>query len=222
MARLTWNATGTKLYHTGISKGVLYIPTQGVYSKGVAWNGLTSVTESPSGADEQKFYADNIQYASLRGAEDFGGTIECYRFPDEFAACNGEVEIVPGVRGNQQNRTGFGMSYVNTIGNDVDGLSHGYEVHLIYGATASPSEQQHQTINDSPELETFSFEFSCTPVQTSFTDRPLSHIVIDSTKADETKLKAFEDILYGTAGEGPEKAARLPLPDEVKTLLTAS
>ena len=221
MARLTWNTTGTKLYHTGISRGVLYIPTKGVYSKGVAWNGLTSVTESPSGADEQKFYADNIQYASLRGAEDFGGTIECYRDPDEFAACKGEVEIVTGVRGNQQNRIGFGMSYINTIGNDVDGLSHGYELHLIYGATASPSEQQHQTINDSPELETFSFEFSCTPVQTSFTDRPLSHIVIDSTKVDETKLKAFEDIIYGTAGDGSEKAARLPLPDEVKTLLTA-
>lgn len=220
MARLTWNETGKKLYHTGISKGVLYIPTQGVYSKGVAWNGLTSVTESPSGADEQKFYADNIQYASLRGAEDFGGTIECYTYPDEFAACNGEVEIVPGVRGNQQTRKPFGLSYVNNIGNDEDGISHGYEIHLVYGATASPSERQHQTINDSPELDSLSFEFACNPVKTTFSDKPMAHIVIDSTKVDETKLKAFEDILYGATST--ETAARLPLPDEVKTLLTAS
>ena len=218
MARLTWNETGTKLYHTGISQGVLYIPTQGVYSKGVAWNGLTSVTESPSGADEQKFYADNIQYASLRGAEDFGGTIECYTYPDEFAACNGEVEIVPGVRGNQQTRKPFGLSYVNNIGNDEDGISHGYEIHLVYGATASPSERQHQTINDSPELDSLSFEFACNPVKTTFSDKPMAHIVIDSTKVNETKLKAFEDILYGAAST--ETAARLPLPDEVKTLLT--
>ena len=218
MARLTWNETGTKLYHTGISNGVLYSPTQGVYSKGVAWNGLIAVTESPSGADEQKFYADNIQYASLRGAEDFGGTIECYTYPDEFAACNGEVEIVPGVRGNQQTRKPFGLSYVNNIGNDEDGISHGYEIHLVYGATASPSERQHQTINDSPELDSLSFEFACNPVKTTFSDKPMAHIVIDSTKVNETKLKAFEDILYGAAST--ETAARLPLPDEVKTLLT--
>lgn len=219
MARITWDDSGKKLYTTGIEKGVLYIPTQGAYSKGVAWNGLTSVTESPSGADEQKFYADNIQYASLRGAEDFGGTIECYTYPDEFAACNGEVEIVPGVRGNQQTRKPFGLSYVNNIGNDEDGISHGYEIHLVYGATASPSERQHQTINDSPELDSLSFEFACNPVKTTFSDKPMAHIVIDSTKVDETKLKAFEDILYGAAST--ETAARLPLPDEVKTLLTA-
>ena len=218
MARITWDDSGKKLYTTGIEKGVLYIPAQGAYSKGVAWNGLTSVTESPSGADEQKFYADNIQYASLRGAEDFGGTIECYTYPDEFAACNGEVEIVPGVRGNQQTRKPFGLSYVNNIGNDEDGISHGYEIHLVYGATASPSERQHQTINDSPELDSLSFEFACNPVKTTFSDKPMAHIVIDSTKVNETKLKAFEDILYGVASN--ETAARLPLPDEVKTLLT--
>ena len=218
MARITWDDSGKKLYTTGIEKGVLYSPTQGAYSKGVAWNGLTSVTESPSGADEQKFYADNIQYASLRGAEDFGGTIECYTYPDEFAACNGEVEIVPGVRGNQQTRKPFGLSYVNNIGNDEDGISHGYEIHLVYGATASPSERQHQTINDSPELDSLSFEFACNPVKTTFSDKPMAHIVIDSTKVNETKLKAFEDILYGVASN--ETAARLPLPDEVKTLLT--
>ena len=222
MARIKWDGTGENLYHTGISHGVLYRPTNGVYSKGVAWNGLTSVTESPSGADEQKFYADNIQYASLRGAENFGGTIECYTYPNEFAECNGEIEIIPGVRGNQQERKPFGMSYINKIGNDVDGLSHGYELHLVYGATASPSEKQHQTINDSPELETFSFEFSCSPIPTTFSEKPLSHIIINSTTIDETKLKAFEDVLSGTAGDGAEKNARLPLPDEVKTLLTAA
>ena len=222
MPRLTWDESGKKIYHTGIAQAVLYRPTNGVYSKGVAWNGLTSLTESPSGADEQKFYADNIQYASLRGAEDFGGTIECYTYPDEFAECNGEIEIVAGVRGNQQERKPFGLSYVNKIGNDVDGISHGYELHLVYGATASPSENQHQTINDSPELDTFSFEFTCTPVQTSFSKNPLSHIIINSTTVDDTKLKAFEDILYGTAGDGDEKTARLPLPDEVKSLLTAA
>lgn len=215
--KLRWNGVGEKIYNTGIERGVLYIPTKGVYDKGVAWNGLTSITESPSGADEQKFYADNIPYASIRGTEDFGGTIECYHFPDEFATCNGYVEVVPGVTANQQERKAFGMSYANKIGNDESGVSYGYNLHLIYNATASPSEQQHQTINDSPELETFSFEFACNPISTSFTDNPISHITIDSTKVDSDKLTKLEEILYGTAEAEP----RLPLPDEIKTLLSA-
>jgi len=218
MAKLTWDGAGERLYTLGVEKGVLYRVTNGVYNQGYAWNGLTSVTESPSGADEQKFYADNMQYGSIRGTEDFGGTIECYYYPDEFGECNGEIEIATGVRGNQQTRKPFGLSYVNKIGNDTDGMDHGYELHLIYGATSSPSEKQHQTINDSPEAETMSFEFACIPVKTSFSEKPMSHIVINSTTADKSKLSTLEGILYGS--ENAE--ARLPLPDEVKTTLAAA
>lgn len=220
--KLTWDGLGKKIYTLGVSKGVLFIPTNGVYSQGVAWNGLSSVTESPSGADEQKFYADNIQYGSIRGAEDFGGTIECYTYPDEFGVCNGEMEIAPGVKGNQQTRKPFGFSYVTNIGNDTDGQDYGYELHLIYNATASPSERQHQTINDSPEGETMSFEFACNPVATKFSPKPMSHITINSTTVDPVKLRSFEDILYGTDAvleDGQEvtaaTAASLPLPDAV-------
>lgn len=218
MAKLTWDGAGERLYTLGVEKGVLYRITDGVYNQGYAWTGLTSVTESPSGADEQKFYADNMQYGSIRGTEDFGGTIECYYYPDEFGECNGEVEIATGVKGNQQTRKPFGLSYVNKIGNDTDGIDHGYELHLIYGATSSPSEKQHQTINDSPEAETMSFEFACIPVKTSFSEKPMSHIVINSTIADKSKLATLEGILYGS--ENTE--ARLPLPDEVKTTLAAA
>lgn len=220
--KLTWDGLGKKIYTLGVSKGVLFIPTNGVYSQGVAWNGLSSITESPSGADEQKFYADNVQYGSIRGAEDFGGTIECYTYPDEFGVCNGEMEIAPGVKGNQQTRKPFGFSYVTNIGNDTDGQDYGYELHLIYNATASPSERQHQTINDSPEGETMSFEFACNPVATKFSPKPMSHITINSTTVDPVKLRSFEDILYGTDAvmeDGQEvtaaTAARLPLPNEV-------
>lgn len=219
MSRLIWDAAGEKKYTLGVSKGVLYIPTNGVYSKGVVWNGLSSVTDSPSGADEQKFYADNIQYGSIRGAEDFGGTIECYTYPDEFGVCNGEIEIATGVRGNQQDRKPFGFSYVNNIGNDVNGQSYGYELHLIYNATASPTEKQHQTINDSPSPDTMSFSFACNPTGTKFSPKPLSHIIIDSTKVDADKLASFEDIIYGKdATTNPVAAAvepSLPLPNAV-------
>lgn len=219
MSRLIWDAAGEKKYTLGVSKGVLYIPTNGVYSKGVVWNGLSSVTDSPSGADEQKFYADNIQYGSIRGAEDFGGTIECYTYPDEFGVCNGEIEIATGVRGNQQDRKPFGFSYVNNIGNDVNGQSYGYELHLIYNATASPTEKQHQTINDSPSPDTMSFSFACNPTGTKFSPKPLSHIIIDSTKVDADKLASFEDIIYGKdATTDPVAAAvepSLPLPNAV-------
>ena len=219
MSRLIWDAAGEKKYTLGVEKGVLYIPTNGVYSKGVVWNGLSSVTDSPSGADEQKFYADNIQYGSIRGAEDFGGTIECYTYPDEFGVCNGEIEIATGVRGNQQDRKPFGFSYVNNIGNDVQGQSYGYELHLIYNATASPTEKQHQTINDSPSPDTMSFSFACNPTGTKFSPKPLSHIIIDSTKVNADKLASFEDILYGkdatTDPVAPAVEPSLPLPNAV-------
>lgn len=231
MPRITWDGEGEKIWSVGTSHGVLYVPSDedlakhisgnlglaGMFSKGVAWNGLTTVTESPSGADEQKFYADNIVYGSLRGAEDFGGTIECYTYPDEFAPCNGEIYIAPGVKGNQQNRRHFGFSYRTELGNDVSGLDYGYELHLIYNATVSPSEVSYETINDSPEPGTMSFEFSCVPVPcTGY--KPMSHIVIPSTKVDADKLKSFEDILYGT----DDTAARLPLPDEVMSHFKAA
>jgi len=225
MAKLEWNTAGTKKYTLGVSKGVLYLPTNGAYTQGVAWNGLTSVKESPSGADEQKFYADNIQYGSIRGTEDFGGTVECYIYPDEFGACNGETEIATGVKINQQTRKPFGLSYRNEIGNDTDGQSYGYELHLIYNATTSPSEKQHNTINNSPAADTMSFTFACNPVQTKFASKPLSHITINSTTVDPVKLKALEDMLYGTDAtvvDGTETVAAttpmLPLPDAVYDL----
>ena len=206
MARLTWDGTGEKIYSLGVQNGVLYRLNKGVYDKAEAWNGLTSVTESPSGADEQKFYADNILYGSLRGAEDFGGTIECYTYPDSFAECNGELELVPGVKANQQPRKPFGLSYRTELGNDEDGMSYGYEIHLVYNATVSPSELQYQTINDSPEAGTMSNTFG----------KPMSHMVINSTKVDAEKLKKFEDVLYGTDGASDAgTSAKLPLPDEV-------
>jgi hypothetical protein len=217
--RLTWDGAGQKKYTLGVEKGVLYIPTNGVYSLGVAWNGLTKVGEKPSGADEQKFYADNIQYGSLRGAEDFGGTIECFTYPDEFGVCNGEIEIAPGVKGNQQTRKPFGLSYINKLGNDTTGMDYGYEIHLVYNATTSPSEKDHETINDSPSPETMSFEFACNPTATKFSPKPMSHITINSTTVDADKLAAFEDILYGkdadTDAGTPAVAPTLPLPDAV-------
>lgn len=219
--RLSWDGAGQKIYELGVDRGVLFRPTAGVYSLGVAWNGLTNVTESPSGADNNKFYADNIEYGAIRAAEEFGGSIECYTYPDEFKECNGEMTIVAGVTGNLQTRKPFGLSYRTKIGNDTEGIDYGYKIHLVYGATVSPSEKAHQTINDSPEAETMSFDFETTPVNTSFSDRPLSHITIDSTTVDSDKLTTFEDIIYGkdadtTAGTDAV-APRLPLPDEVKT-----
>jgi hypothetical protein len=218
--RLTWDGAGQKIYELGVDRGVLYRPTAGVYSLGVAWMGLVNVTESPSGADNNKFYADNIEYGAIRGAEEFGGSIECYTYPDEFKECNGEMTIVAGVTGNLQTRKPFGLSYRTKIGNDTDGIDYGYKIHLVYGATVSPSEKAHQTINDSPEAETMSFDFETTPVNTGFSDRPLSHITIDSTKVDSEKLKTFEDIIYGKDADETAQtdavAPSLPLPDAVK------
>lgn len=216
MAKLTWDDTGKRLYETGVKQGVLYpIQTGGVYSKGVAWNGLTAVTESPSGAEATALYADDIKYLSLYSAEEFGATIEAYTYPDEFMECDGSATLAKGVTVGQQDRKTFGLCYKTTVGNDVDGASHGYKLHLIYGAMASPSEKAYATINDSPEAITFSWEVTTTPVNVTGM-KPTASITIDSTKADPTCLAALEEALYG----GAEAEARLPLPDEVKTLMT--
>lgn len=228
MPKLIWDQVGEKTYETGVKKGVLYPQASGgTYPIGVAWNGLTSVSESPDGGDANDIYADDIKYLVLRGVENFGGTIEAYTYPDEFAECDGSAALVNGVTIGQQPRKTFGFSYVTTIGNDVDMDNYGYKIHLIYGASASPSERQYETINDSPEPINFSWEFTTVPVAVK-DHKATSCIIIDSTKfnttAAQAKLKAFEDILYGTdgTGTGTGTTARLPLPDEVKTLLTVS
>ena len=220
MAKLVWDKTGDRLYETGVKNGVLYIPTAGVYSKGVAWNGLTAVTESPSGAEATALYADDTKYLSLMSAEEFGATIEAYTYPDEFAACDGSAEIADGVMIGQQKRSIFGLCYKTTIGNDTEGNDHGYKLHIIYGAQAKPSERAYATINDSPEAITFSWEITTTPVNVTGA-KPTASLVIDSTKADPSKLAALEDILYGKDGE-PASEPRLPLPDEIKSLMTAA
>lgn len=225
MAKLVWDKTGDRFYETGVKQGVLYIPTDGVYSKGVAWNGLTAVTESPSGAEATALYADDIKYLNLLSTEEFGATIEAYTYPDEFAACDGSAELTKGVTIGQQKRSTFGLCYKTTIGNDTDGNDHGYKLHIIYGALATPSEKAYSTINDSPDAVTFSWEITTTPVNVTG-QKPTASLVIDSTKADKTKLEALEAILYGKdptsqeAQDGVEP--RLPLPDEIKTLMTAA
>lgn len=215
---LVWDETGKRFYETGVKKGVLYLQDKsGNYPTGVAWNGLTAVTESPSGAEATPLYADDIKYLNLYSVEEFGATIEAYTYPDEFATCDGSAELVKGVKIGQQDRKTFGLSYVTTKGNDVDGNSHGYLIHLIYGCMASPSEKSYATINDSPEAITFSWEITTTPISVEGF-KPTASIVIDSTTVDEEKLKAFEKILYGS----DTAAAKLPLPSEVKTILTPS
>lgn len=216
MSRIVWDQTGERLYETGVKNGVLYPQVSGAYPKGVAWNGLTAVTESPSGAEATPLYADDIKYLNLTSVEEFGGTIEAYMYPDEFKACNGESDLVDGVSIGQQTRQAFGFCYRTVIGNDTDNDNHGYKLHLIYGALAAPSEKSYATINDSPEPITMSWEFTTTPV--AVTDhKPTACVTIDSTKCDATKLAALEDILYGADSAEP----RLPLPDEIKTLMTA-
>ena len=226
MAKLVWDQVGERTYETGTKKGVLYPQAaNGTYPLGVAWNGLTSVSESPDGGDANDIYADDIKYLVLRGVENFGGTIEAYTYPDEFAECDGSAQLMSGVVIGQQPRKTFGFSYVSTIGNDTEMDEHGYKSHLIYGASASPSEKSYETINDSPEPITFSWEFTTIPVNVTG-HKPTAVVTIDSTKFTETaqkaKLQALEDILYGTDGTGGTGATepRLPLPDEVVTLLT--
>lgn len=213
--KLSWDKSGERFYETGVKNGVLYVQNAGKYPKGVAWNGLTAVTESPSGAEATPLYADDIKYLELTSEEEFGGTIEAYTYPDEFAECDGSAELVKGVKIGQQKRKAFGLVYKTTLGNDEDGNDHGYKLHLVYGCKAAPSEKAYATINDSPEAITFSWEFTTTPVSVA-NHKPTAHIEIDSTKADSTCLAALEAKLFGTESDDPQ----LPLPDEVKTLMT--
>lgn len=216
MAKLTWDDTGKRLYETGVKQGVLYLlDGTGAYKNAVAWNGLTAVTESPSGAEATALYADDIKYLSLMSAEEFGATIEAYTYPEEFGQCDGSASLATGVYIGQQARKTFGLCYKTTLGNDVAGNDYGYKLHLIYGALAAPSEKAYATINDSPEAITFSWELTTTPVNVAGF-KPTASIVIDSTKADPTCLAALEAKLYGGEASEPE----LPLPDEVKTLMT--
>ena len=218
MSKLVWDQSGEHYYETGVKQGVLYVKSSTSYPIGVAWNGLTAVTESPSGAEETKLYADDTKYLSLRSAEEFGGTIEAYTYPDEFMQCDGSKEIADGVVLGQQTRSAFGLCYRTAVGNDTDGNEHGYKLHLIYGCTASPSERAYATINDSPEAITFSWEFSTVPEAAPTVDgmdlKPVSCITIDSRSADEDDLAALEAMLYGTQSSDP----KLPLPSEVYAL----
>lgn len=221
MAKLVWDKTGEHLYETGVDHGVLYFPDQtGAYKNGVAWNGLISVSESPSGAEATGQYADNIKYLNLISAEEFGATIEAYTYPEEFEACNGNKELVDasGVYVGQQSRSVFGFCYRTMIGNDTDGQDHGYKLHLVYGCQVSPSEKAYQTINDSPEALTFSWELSTTPVNVTG-KKPTALLVIDSTKIDSTKLEKIEAKLYG---DETSTGAVLPTPDEIAEILNAT
>lgn len=218
MSKLVWDADGERLFETGVRNGVLYLKnSSGAYYTGVAWNGLTGVTESPSGAEATALYADDIKYLNLISAEEFGGTIEAYMYPDEFMQCDGSAAIVTGVVAGQQVRKPFGLVYKTEIGNDVDGNEHGYKLHLVYGCLASPSERSYSTINDSPEAITFSWEFKTTPVNVTGL-KPTALLTIDSTKVDAAKLAQLEDVLFGTAATDP----RMPLPDEVATIIGTS
>lgn len=225
MSKLVWDAIGERIYETGTKKGVLYPQVNKAYPKGVAWNGLTSVSDSPDGGEANDIWADDIKYLSIRSAENFKATIEAYTYPDEFAECDGSVAVIPGVYVGQQNRRPFGFSYVSTVGNDTDYNDYGYKIHLVWGCTAAPSEKQYQTINDSPEAISFSWEIDTIPVEIPG-HRPSAHMVIDSTKFTtveaKANLKALEDVLYGTdAADGVEATDPwLPLPAKVIALLS--
>lgn len=214
MAKLEWDKTGERFYETGTTHGVLYLlnKTTNAYDKGVVWNGLTAVTESPAGADVNDMYADDIKYASLRAAETFGATVEAYTYPEEFALCDGSAEVAPGIMIGQQNRETFGFSYRTKISNDMN--VDGYKLHLVYGATASPSEKSYATINDSPDAITFSWEFNTTPINVSGF-KPTSILTINSLKIDADKLKTIEDLLYGTDSD----EAKLPTPEEIIAIM---
>ena len=217
MAKLVWDQTGERLYETGVKQGVLYVKENGTYGNGVAWNGLTAITESPSGAETTPLYADDIKYLNLLSTEEFAATIEAYTYPDEFMQCDGSASLSTGVYIGQQSRKTFGMCYRTVLGNDEDNNDYGYKLHLIYGCLAAPSEKGYSTINDSPEAITFSWEVSTTPENVTG-HKPTATITIDSTKADKQKLAALEAILYGSETEEP----RLPLPDEVASLMAAA
>lgn len=214
MTKLVFDKAGERTYETGVDHGVLYVAESGAYPKGVVWNGLTTVTESPSGAEASPQYADNIKYLNLVSAEEFGGTIEAFTYPDEFEACDGTAEIAPGVTIGQQNRKQFGFSYRTKVGNDTEGQDFAYKIHVVYGALAAPSEKAYATVNDSPEAIAFSWEFTTTPVDIAGF-KPSATLVIDSRTVAADKLKALEDLLYGTESE----EAKLPLPDEIISLV---
>lgn len=227
---IKWDETSKHIYETGVDHAVLYVQdADGSYPEGVAWNGITAITESPSGAESNPLYADNIKYLDLRSAEEFGATIEAYTYPEEFEECDGSKELAPGVTIGQQKRKSFGLSYRTILGNDTQNDSYGYKLHLIYGATAAPSEKGYQTVNDSPEAISFSWELSTTPTPvTSIADaKPTASITIDSTKVDKAKLEALEQILYGTPAVTGDNAAaavpaKLPTPDQVYSIFANS
>lgn len=220
MAKIVWDKTGERFYETGVKNVVLYVAESGAYPKGVAWNGVTNITESPSGAEATPLYADDIKYLNLMSAEEFGASLEAYTYPEEFEQCDGSAALIEGVKGvtiGQQSRKTFGLCYRTTVGNDTDGNEHGYKLHLVYGLLAAPSEKAYATINDSPEAITFSWELSSTPVEvTGF--KPTSIITVDSKKVGKDKMAALEAVLYG----GESEEAKLPLPDEVKTILASA
>lgn len=216
--RLTWDDAGKRLYETGVKQGVLYPQDDnGAYPKGVAWNGLTAVTESPEGAEPTPLYADDIKYLNLLSTEEFKATVEAYTYPDEFAECDGSGSLVEGVTIGQQDRKTFGLSYRTSLGNDVKGNEYGYKLHIVYGCLAASSEKAYATVNDSPEAITFSWEVSTTPVNvTGF--KPTASLVLDSVKLGAAKMKAIEDVLYGSSAA----EARLPLPDEIKSIIESA
>lgn len=215
MSKLKWDQIGERLYETGVDKVVLFpMESTGQYGDGVAWNGITAVNESPSGAEPTALYANNGKYLNLISNEDFAATIEAYTYPDEFEECDGSKEIAPGVVIGQQKRKVFGLAYRTLLGNDVDGYDHGYKLHLVYGCLAAPSENNHSTVNDSPEAGKMSWSVSTTPVEVADA-KPTATVTIDSTKADKAKLKKLEDMLYGTE----QAESKLPLPAEVITLM---
>ena len=225
--KLVWDKTGEHYYETGVKNGVLYpMSASGTYPKGVAWNGLTAITESPSGAEATALYADDIKYLNLMSNEEFGATVEAYTYPDEFAECDGSASLTEGVYIGQQARKTFGLCYRTTLGNDSKGNDYGYKLHIIYGAMASPSEKAYSTINDSPDAITFSWELSTTPVAVA-NFKPTASLTIDSTKVDPEKLAKLEEILYGKDGSGEDHSTgavdpRLPLPDEIANIMKGS
>lgn len=225
--KLVWDKTGEHYYETGVKNGVLYpMSASGTYPKGVAWNGLTAITESPSGAEATALYADDIKYLNLMSNEEFGATVEAYTYPDEFAECDGSASLTEGVYIGQQARKTFGLCYRTTLGNDSKGNDYGYKLHIIYGAMASPSEKAYSTINDSPDAITFSWELSTTPVAVA-NFKPTASLTIDSTKVDPDKLATLEEILYGKDGTGEDHSTgavdpRLPLPDEIANIMKGS
>lgn len=217
MSKIVWDEVGKRTYETGVDHGVLYPQSDGKYPKGVAWNGLTSVSESPSGAEDNALYADNMKYLNIKSAEELSLTIECYTYPDEWMRCDGTAELLEGVSLGQQSRNTFGLSYRTMIGNDTKGEDYGYKIHLVYGCSASPSEKSYGTINDSPEAISFSYEIATTPVPVEGF-KAVASVVVDSTKVSREALVALEKVLYGDEDEEP----RLPYPDELKTIMQAA